>query len=148
MDDDIVFTGRRKGRAQNGQFEPGHSGNPSGRPRTKHQRALSSRQYRRDVLSVTEEVVPVRTAAGTEMMPFHVANLLAIRAKAIHGHAPSQRHIDKLHREAVETHETANPQLTRIVEASELKAVRKSVDSLSNSEWRDLNLVRKFSWRI
>lgn len=146
MDDEVEF--KRKDRSENGQFLKGFSGNPRGRPRTKHQRAVSSRQYRRDVLGVTEEIVPTRTAEGGKMMPFHTANLLAMRAKASQGHAPSQRYLDKLHREAIQGHENANPQLTRLLESCEDNAVNKSADGLERWEWRNLNLMRKFSWRF
>lgn len=148
MDDEIVFQGQRKGRTAKGRFEKGYSGNPNGRPRTSHQRALSSRQYRRDVLAVTEELVAVRTSAGTEMMPFHLANLRSIRAKAGQGHAPSQRYLDQAHREAVRDHEAANPCLTQLLEAGETVAVNKGVDGLKRWEWKDLNIMRKLSWRL
>ena len=106
------------------------------------------RQYRRDVLQVTEELIPAKTAAGVKLLPFHVVNLLSIRAKASQGHAPSQRYLDKLHREAIEGHEDANPALTKGLEREEAKAVGKSVDGLERWEWRDLNLYRKFTWRF
>ena len=147
MDDEIIFP-KRAGRSDTGQFVKGYSGNPSGRPRSKHQRAASSRQYRRDILAVTEELVPIRTSAGVKMVPFHVANLLSIRARASQGHAPSQRYIDQRHRDAIAAHEVANPLLTRLLEASESNAVKKSVDCLEHWEWKDLNLVRKYSWRL
>ncbi|WP_426039861.1 hypothetical protein [Brevundimonas sp. DC300-4] len=147
MEDEIVFP-KRTGRSDAGQFVKGYSGNLSGRPRSKHQRAASSRQYRRDILAVTEELVPIRTSAGVTMVPFHVANLLSIRSRASQGHAPSQRYIDQRHREAIADHEEANPQLTQLLEASERNAVNKSVDCLENSEWKELNLVRKYSWRL
>lgn len=148
MDDEIVFDGRRRGRSAKGQFEKGCSGNPKGRPRSKHQRALSSRQDRRDILAVTEEMVTVRTSAGTSVVPFHLANLQAVRAKASQGHAPSQRYIDKLHREAILAHEQANPKLTKWLEKREDEATNRSVDGLKKWEWRDLNLFRKWSWRL
>ena len=135
-------------RSKDGRFKKGRSGNPGGRPRSKHVRAVSSRQYRRDVLQVTEELIPAKTAAGVKLLPFHVVNLLSIRAKASQGHAPSQRYLDKLHREAIEGHEDANPALTKGLEREEAKAVRKSVDGLERWEWRDLNLYRKFTWRL
>lgn len=148
MDDEIDFTSLPKRRTDKGQFAKGSSGNPAGRPRTKHQRALSSRQSRRDILTVTEELVAVRTSSGTKMMPFHMANLHAMRAKASQGHAPSQRHLDKAHRDAVREHEAANPELNRLLEKAEANAVNKSVNSLKRWEWKDLNLIRKFSWRL
>lgn len=135
-------------RTPDGRFRKGWSGNLKGRPRSKHQRAASSRQYRRDVLRVTEEVVPAKTAKGVEHLPFHLVNLLSIRAKASQGHAPSQRYMDKLHREAVVDHEEANPLLTNALERREAEAVNRSVDGLASHKWRDLNLFRKYSWRI
>lgn len=147
MDDKVIFK-RNSRRTSKGQFAKGYSGNPIGRPRTKHQRAVSSRQYRRDVLAVTEELVPVKTAAGIMMMPYQLANLHSIRAKASQGHAPSQRYIDKLHREAVRDHEEANSRLMQMLESREEAAVNKSADGLAKWEWRDLNILRKFSWRL
>ncbi|MFC5345977.1 DUF5681 domain-containing protein [Brevundimonas staleyi] len=135
-------------RTPDGRFRDGVSGNPSGRPRSKHQRAISSRQYRRDVLMVTEELIPAKTATGVKHLPFHVVNLLSIRAKASQGHAASQRYLDKLHREAVEAHEEANPRLTRVLESREAEVVNKSAAGLQGWEWRDLNLFRKWSWRV
>lgn len=147
-DEETFFSNRSTIRAENGQFKKGHSGNPGGRPRSKNQRALSCRQYRRDVLAVTEEMVSVRSGGGTTLVPFHVANLLAIRAKASQGHAPSQRHIDKLHREAIKEHEEVNRKQALMLEQREAQAVSKSVDGLNDWEWRSLNLVRKYSWRV
>ena len=146
MDDDFQNLPRR--RTAKGQFAKGQSGNPLGRPRTKHQRAISSRQVRRDVLSVTEEPIPVRTASGTEMVPSHVVTLKKIRAKAMEGHAPSQRFLYKLHQDAVREHEDANILLNRLLEKDEINAVNKSVSGLKKWEWKNLNLVRKFSWRF
>ncbi len=148
MDDDAEFEGMPKRRTVKGQFKKGYSGNPGGRPRTKHQRAVSSRQYRRDVLAVTEEIVTVRTPFGVQKISFNLANLLNMRAKAVQGHGPSQRYLDKAHHEAILAHEEANPRLTKLVERGEENAINKSVDSLSRWEWRDLNLVRKYSWRL
>ena len=88
----------------------GPSPNPAGRPKkAKIERSVTPRQHRRDVLSVTEELVSVRNGDRILELPFHVANLLAIRNKAAQGHAPSQRFIAKLHAEAVATHEEAHP---------------------------------------
>jgi hypothetical protein len=138
----------QKTRTPDGRFKAGVSGNLKGRPRSKHQRAVSSRQYRRDVLSVTEEIVAAKTSTGVKMLPFHVVNLLSMRAKASQGHGPSQRLLDKLHREAVEAHEAANPMLTRGLESREAEVVNRSADGLRRWEWRDLNLFRKWSWRV
>lgn len=135
-------------RLPNGRWRPGVSGNSLGRPRSKHQRAVSKRQYRRDVLRVTEELVPAKIGDTVKMLPFHVVNLMSIRAKANQGHAPSQRYLDKLHYEAVEEHEDANPLLTNGLEKRELEAVARDAKHLEHWRWRALNLFRKFSWRI
>lgn len=137
-----------KTRTPDGRFREGFSGNLLGRPRSKHQRAASSRQYRRDVLQVTEELIPAKTPDGVKLLPFHVVNLLSIRAKASQGHAPSQRYLDKLHRETIKAHEAANPMLTNGLESREVEAVKAGVNGLAAHRWRDLNLFRKFSWRI
>ena len=148
MDDEIDFDSLPRRRTAKGQFAKGSSGNPIGRPRTKHQRAISSRQVRRDVLAVTEEPIPVRTASGTDMVPCHVVTLKKIRAKAMEGHAPSQRFLYKLHQDAVREHEEANALLNKLLENAEANAVNKSVDRLKKWEWKELNLFRKFSWRF
>ena len=148
MDDEADFSGIAKRRTATGQFKTGHSGNPRGRPRSKHQRALSTREGIRDVLAVTEEVVPVRTSGGVQMMSFNKANLLSMRAKAAQGHAPSQRYLDKAHKEAIKALEKLNLPLTQLLESNEKRAVQKSTDCLSPSEWKHLNIVRKFTWRM
>lgn len=148
MHDEIDFKNLPRRRTAKGRFVKGQSGNPLGRPRTKHHRALSSRQARRDVLAVTEELIAVRSNGGSRLVPFHQANLQSIRMKALQGHAPSQRYLDKLHREALREHEDANPRLGQLVERAEVNAVRKSVDGLKKWEWKDLNVPRKFTWRL
>lgn len=151
QDDDFeAFVRDNKGkyRDTNGRFAKGASGNPRGRPRTKHQRAASNRQYRRDILNVTEEMVPIKMGGKTRLVPFHIANLLSIRARAGQGHAPSQRYLNQLHREAIAEHERANPQLTKPLEAREEEAVNSGVDGLPRWKWLDLNRFRKLSWRL
>ncbi|WP_278069621.1 DUF5681 domain-containing protein [Brevundimonas sanguinis] len=148
MDDEIDLENLRRRRTAKGQFAKGYSGNPTGRPRTKHQRALSSRQARRDVLEVTEELIAVRSNGGSRLVPFHQANLQSIRMKALQGHAPSQRYLHKIHLEALREHEKANPRLDRLVEKAEANAVNKSVNGLKKWEWKDLNILRKFTWRL
>lgn len=124
------------------------SGNYSGRPRKNQERAISSRQDRRDILLVTEGAVNVKVGDEVEQQPFHIANLMAMRAKALAGHSPSQRYLDRLHRETIQAHEEANPSLTRLVEQSEAVMVNKSVRCMSRGEWRELKQMRRFSWRI
>lgn len=134
-------------RLPNGQWRKGVSGNTLGRPLSKGERALSKREYRRDVFRVTEELVPAKTPAGVKMLPWHQVNLLSIRAKASQGHAPSQRYLDKLHREAIAAHEEAHPFIANGLEQREAEAVQKSPRFLPAGRWRDLNVFRMFSRR-
>lgn len=148
MDDEIDFKNLPRRRTPKGQFAKGESGNPLGRPRTKHQRAISSRQGRRDTLGTTEELVTIRTSAGSRQVPFHLANLQSMKVSALKGNGPTQRYLHKIHCEALREHEKANPKLDRLVEKAEAHAVNKSINGLKKWEWKNLNVLRKFTWRL
>lgn len=108
------------------QFQKGMCPNPRGRPR-KTERSLSLRQIRRDVLSVLEEPIAIRTAQGEERMPAILAMVKVLRGKAMSGHGPSLRFMLKLHREAVAEHHAAHDREFEVLEDMERFAAANDV---------------------
>lgn len=66
------------------QFKPGQSGNRRGRPR-KPRHALTPSQRNRDVLTVADMIIPLRTPAGTIQVTISQAMIYAIAMKGIKG---------------------------------------------------------------
>lgn len=77
------------------QFLKGVSGNSKGRPR-KPKRLFAPRQVRRDILAITEAPVTLQTPEGEIVVPTFVAVLMVARKKALSGHGPSIRLLQRL----------------------------------------------------
>ena len=70
------------------------------------------RQRIQDILKALESPVAVN---GVDK-PFYVVNLELLKKKAVEGHAPSQRYLDKLYREALEEIANRKPELEKRID--------------------------------
>lgn len=128
------------------QFKKGQSGNPRGRP-PKAERSYTPRQVRRDILSVTEEPVTVRTTKGDETMPTVVACLKIARQKALNGHAPMLRFLIQRHDAAIAEHFNAHYEGYKSLESSEKERSSKVIND-DKDDVRFLNFFRRRTRRI
>ena len=101
------------------KFKKGVSGNPRGRPH-KVERAFTPRQIRRDILSVAEAPMTIRTEKGKKKTTVVQVVFLRLVARALAGHGPSIRLVLKPHAEKIKEHCEIHDDKFKILEVSEM----------------------------
>jgi len=130
-------------RLANGRFKPGRSANPKGRP-LKRERSLLPRQLSSDILSITEELITVKTADGVKKYTAIELALLKIRKRAMDGHGPSLNRMLKMHEQALKDHYGRHSEKFSSLEAMEMHAVLQGTE-LDPQTVKWLNRLRKLT---
>lgn len=144
-DDDTVGYGNPP---REHQFQKGQSGNPRGRPRKpKMERAMNTRQGRRDFFEVTEQALMVGRPGKRRRMPAIKVVINKMLEQALQGHPPSQRYLVNRHLELLAAHEDANPRMADMLETYELILVDSGPGTKAGQR-ESLNILREISRRL
>lgn len=129
------------------QFQPGQSGNPRGRP-SKPERSITPRQLRRDIISVAEKKIPIKTADGIVMVTATEAVLLQLLNRALQGNLPAIKHFQRIQKEAVLDHYKIHEDTYSFVEMVEHSEATAMIRRTSKSDIDFVNSLRRRTRRF
>lgn len=132
---------------RDGQFKPGVSGNPRGRP-PKMERSFLPQQVILDILSITEGEVKIKTADGVTVIPAIQANLRRMMQRALEGHGPSMRFVHQIHEKAIQQNYERNKRRFSFLELWESEEVHEIPLENRNDFIKSRNRYRKQSRKL
>lgn len=128
-----------------GQFPPGASGNPRGRPR-KAARSFTHRQIRHDILGLMEEKIPIKIQGKVQQIPIIQGIYWKMFQKALEGDQKMMLAVAQLRHDLVHEHAEANQDLMKELEVHERELRKRGAPESTITEL--LNALRAMTKRV
>lgn len=124
------------------QFKPGASGNKKGRPR-RQERALSPRQFRRDVLEVADMMTTIQTPSGPRKVTLVQALIRLTAQRGAKGDRPCLRMFMDWYVAALAGHSQAHEEHFKLLEWMEAEMTVNPEKHQSEADQKMLAEARK-----